>query len=291
MALYDQYPVRLISVDSAQVYRGLDVGAAKPEPALLARYPHELLDLRWPEQSYSAADFVADAEAAMRRAAAAGQLPVLVGGTMLYARALLYGLDPLPPADPDVRRRIAERAETLGWEALHGELARHDPVAAARIRPSDRQRVQRALEVQELTGRNLSSWQSGPRRPRFASLRVVLTTADRAILHERIAERFEAMLRSGLVDEVAGLRQRPGLTVEHPAMRSVGYRQVWDMLDGRFAEHELRARVVAATRQLAKRQLTALRRFCAALWYDSGGSHTMERLGRQVGDFCRRSAR
>ena len=291
MALCDKYPVRLISVDSAQVYRGLDVGAAKPEPALLARYPHELLDLRSPEQSYSAADFVADAEAAMRRAAAAGQLPVLVGGTMLYVRALLYGLDPLPSADPEVRRRIAERAETLGWEALHGELARQDPVAAARIRPSDRQRVQRALEVLELTGRSLSSWQSGKRRPRFASLRVVLTTADRAILHERIAERFESMLRSGLVDEVAGLRERPGLTVEHPAMRSVGYRQVWDMLDGRFAEHELRARVTAATRQLAKRQLTALRRFPATLWYDSGHSLTIERLGRQVGGFCRRSGR
>ncbi len=290
MALHDRFPMRLISVDSAQVYRGLEIGAAKPGPDVLARYPHDVLDLRWPEQSYSAADFVADAEAAMRRAAAAGRVPLLVGGTMLYVRALLYGLDPLPPADPDVRKRILERAESAGWMSLHAELVRRDPVAGARIRPSDRQRLQRALEVLELTGRGVSSWQTAPRQPRFPTLRLVLTTPDRAVLHERIAARCDQMLRAGLVEEVQRLQARPGLTGDHPAMRAVGYRQVWAMLDGQYQATELRARMLAATRQLAKRQLTALRRFSTALWYDATSSKTVDRLDRQVGDFCRRSA-
>lgn len=286
MALYDRWPVSLISVDSAQVYRGLDIGSAKPDPASLGRYPHELIDLREPECTYSAADFVADAEAAMHRAAAAGRTPVLVGGTVLYYRALLYGLDPLPAADAALRANIAERAHRLGWAALHAELGKRDPETAARLRPSDPQRIQRALEVLELTGRGLSDHHRHPRLPRFRSLRLVLTPADRARLHCQIADRVDRMLAAGLLAEIEALRRRPGLTRDHAAMKSVGYRQVWELLDGHYGPGELRPRIIAATRQLAKRQLTGLRKFSGTLWYDSARSRTMDGVCRQVGGFC-----
>nr|WP_275401496.1 tRNA (adenosine(37)-N6)-dimethylallyltransferase MiaA [Wenzhouxiangella limi] len=285
--LYDRFPVHLISVDSAQVYRGLDIGSAKPDAAFLERYPHELIDLRCPEQSYSAADFAADAEAAMRRAAATGRIPVLVGGTVLYLRALLYGLDPLPAADPALRERLRRRAERDGWVSLHAELARLDPATAARIRPSDPQRLQRAMEVLELTGRGLAAHHSGPRRPRFRTLRLVLTPADRTELHRRIERRFAAMLEAGLVDEVRALRRRAGLRADHPAMRAVGYRQVWQYLDGAFDRSVLIARAGAATRQLAKRQLTALRKFSDALWYDPNRIGSCAVIDSQVRDFMR----
>ncbi len=284
--LFDRFAVTLINVDSAQVYRGLDIGSAKPDAASLARYPHELIDLRWPEQSYSAADFVSDAESAMRRASAAGRVPVLVGGTVLYLRALLYGLDPLPAADPALRAHLGERAERDGWAALHAELARRDPDTAARIRPSDPQRVQRALEVLELTGRGLAAHHSAPRRPRFQSLRLVLTPADRGELHRRIERRFAEMLEAGLVDEVRQLRRREALSAGHPAMRAVGYRQVWQYLDGAFDRSGLIARAGAATRQLAKRQLTALRKFSDTLWYDPNARRTRAVIGRQVSVLC-----
>lgn len=285
-ALFDRFAVTLISVDSAQVYRGLDIGSAKPDAKSLARYPHELIDLRWPEQAYSAADFVADAEQAMRRAAAAGQLPLLVGGTVLYLRALLYGLDPLPAADPALRARLRERAERAGWDALHAELARRDPDTAARVSASDPQRLQRALEVLELTGRGLADHHSAPRRPRFQSLRLVLTPADRGELHARLERRLARMLDDGLIEEVGRLRQRAGLRAEHPAMRSVGYRQVWQYLDGELGRAELAPRIAAATRQLAKRQLTALRKFPDTLWYDPNRSQTLAVIGRRVQRFC-----
>jgi tRNA dimethylallyltransferase len=284
-ALSDRFPIRLISVDSAQVYRGLDIGSAKPGVVELERYPHALIDLRWPEESYSAADFVVDAEQAMRRAAADGRVPMLVGGTVLYLRSLLYGLDRLPEADPALRQRLRAQAEREGWNKLHQDLARRDPETAARIRPSDPQRIQRALEVLELTGRGLASHHSAPRRPRFPSLRLVLTPADRRQLHQRIERRFGQMLDDGLIEEVEALRQRPGLHDTHPSMRSVGYRQVWQFLDGGLDRTELMAQAVAATRQLAKRQLTGLRKLSDALWYDPQRRQTLTVIARQLSDF------
>lgn len=287
MRIFDHLPVRLISVDSAQVYVGLDIGSAKPDAETLAQYPHALIDIRTPDQAYSAADFVRDAEFAMRAAAADGQLPLLVGGTPLYFRALLYGLDKLPAAQPELRARIAERAAQRGWAALHRELQARDPLTAQRIRPTDPQRIQRALEVLELTGQGLSAQQHGARLPRFPSLRIVVTPACRARLHARIAERADSMLRLGLVDELATLRQQPGLHKDTPAMRSVGYRQAWEYLDAPNDPEKLRSRILAATRQLSKRQLTGFRKFARTLWYDSEGSGMMGLVTRQVARWLR----
>ncbi len=290
-ALFDRFPISLISVDSAQVYRGLNIGSAKPDPARLRRYPHALIDLRWPEEAYSAADFVADAEAEMRRAAAAGRIPVLVGGTVLYLRALLYGLDPLPPGDSSLRARLVERAEREGWPALHAELSRHDPETAVRIRPTDPQRIQRALEVLSLTGAGMAAQHSRVREPRFSSLRLVLADSDRASLHRRINLRLEGMFEEGLIEEVEQLRrERPALDFDCPAMRAVGYRQVWQFLDGKLDRQELTVRAVAATRQLAKRQLTWLRKFNDALWYDPAHASTLAVIGGQVKAYLRRLA-
>lgn len=284
-ALRDRFPVELVSVDSAQVYRGLDIGSAKPDAATLARYPHALIDIRDPEETYSAANFAADAAAEIRRIHAAGRWPVLVGGTMLYYRALLYGLDPMPPADPALRCAIAAEAGERGWQALHAELARHDPAAAAAIRPADTQRIQRALEILRLTGAGPSAHHGHNRFPRLQALRLVLTPRDRHILHERIAGRFEQMLDQGFIEEVERLRARPGLSAAHASMKSVGYRQVWAYLDGDQNLADCRHKAIAATRQLAKRQLTALRRMSAALWHDSLQERTIELIFRQVGDF------
>jgi len=284
-ALCDRFEVDLVSVDSAQVYRGLDIGSAKPDARTLARYPHALIDLRDPEQAYSAADFAADAEAEIRRSHAAGRLPVLVGGTTLYFRALLYGLDPLPAADPALRRQIAAEAEDRGWQALHADLARRDPVAAAAIRPADVQRIQRATEILRLTGQGPSAHHAHNRLPRLDALRLVLAPRDRHILHQRIETRFGHMLEQGLVAEVERLKARPALSAGHAAMKSVGYRQVWAHLDGGYDLDECRRRALAATRQLAKRQLTALRGTPGALWHDPLQNRTIELIFRQVGDF------
>ena len=264
-ALADRRPVQLISMDSAQVYRGLDIGTAKPTAAELARYPHELIDLCDPAEAYSAARFVADADAAVKRALAADRLPVLVGGTMLYARAFLSGLTELPEARPALRAAIEAEAAERGWAALHAELETVDPEAAAGIHPHNRQRLQRALEVYRATGKPLSAWwreQSGQtvgERLGVTALTVGLTVTDRQALHERINARFKAMLEQGLIDEVAHLKRRPELHLDLPALRAVGYRQVWEHLDGRWSYAELEQRGAAATRQLAKRQLTWMR--------------------------------
>lgn len=286
-ALHERFPVELVSVDSAQVYRGLDIGTAKPDRATLERHPHALIDVRDPEATYSAADFVRDAEAEIRRIHAAGRWPVLVGGTMLYYRALVYGLDPMPPADAALRGAIAAEARERGWRALHAELARHDPVTAEAIGPGDPQRIQRALEVLRLTGRGPSAFHAHNRLPRLDALRLVLTPRDRHVLHERIGMRFDDMLAQGLIAEVERLRSRPGLTADHAAMRSVGYRQAWLHLDGALSSDQWRHSAVAATRQLAKRQLTALRRMSGALWHDSLQKRTIELIFRQVGGFLR----
>jgi len=252
----------IVSVDSAQIYRGMDIGTAKPDGAARARVPHHLIDILDPTEAYSAARFCRDALAAIADCRGRGRAPILCGGTMLYFKALNEGLSALPSADPGVRAELDARAAHEGWPALHAELARFDPATAARLRPTDAQRIQRALEVWRITGLPLSRLQ-GRRAGRDASIeptvRVALVPSDRARLHRAIAERFDAMLERGLVDELRDLRRRFALSRELPSMRSVGYRQAWEHIDGEIDARQLRARGIAATRQLAKRQFTWLR--------------------------------
>ena len=259
--LSERFPLDLVSVDSALVYRGMDIGTAKPDPATLARHPHALVDIRDPGQPYSAADFRADALSAMRRISARGRVPLLVGGTGLYFRALQQGLSDLPEADPATRAQLAAEAQQFGWSAMHARLASLDPAAAGRIGCNDAQRLQRALEVIALTGRPLSELQRGGATTRFPwrVLKLALLPADRRVLHERIARRFDAMLAEGFLDEVRALRARGDLHADLPAIRAVGYRQAWEHLDGQTDLAEFRDRAIYATRQLAKRQITWLR--------------------------------
>ncbi|HSG89006.1 MAG TPA: tRNA (adenosine(37)-N6)-dimethylallyltransferase MiaA [Pseudomonadales bacterium] len=274
LAIAEAIPTDLISVDSALVYRGLDIGAAKPSPALLARHPHALVDIREPSQPYSAADFRRDALAAMDRARSAGRLPLLVGGTMLYFRVLEQGIATMPASDPAVRAALEARADEIGLAALHDELAAVDPEAAERIHPNNPQRIKRALEVHAISGRPISTWwregaqeeaasagAAGGLEARFRTLRLALMPADRAALHAAIERRFDAMLDAGLVEEVMALEQRGDLHAELPALRAVGYRQVWSCLQGEIDAVTMRERAIAATRQLARRQLTWLRRW------------------------------
>jgi tRNA dimethylallyltransferase len=271
LAIADRLPVEIVSVDSAQVYRGMDVGTAKPTAAERARVPHHLIDVVDPTDAYSAARFSEDATRLVAEIAARGRIPLLVGGTMLYFRALGEGLSDLPQADPVVRAAIDAEAATRGWPALHAELARVDAATAGRLAPHDAQRIQRALEVFRLTGTPLSQHldpaaagkrgrSESTRRPRAApALSIALVPGDRALLHARIAARFDAMLADGLVEELRGLRVRHALHEGLPSMRCVGYRQAWAHLEGRYDAAEMRDRGVFATRQLAKRQLTWLR--------------------------------
>jgi len=262
LALADALGGEIVTVDSAQVYRGMDVGTAKPDAATRARVPHHLVDVIEPTAAYSAARFCADARAAVEDIRARGRVPILAGGTMLYFKAWTEGLSALPRADAATRAAIDAEAATRGWEAMHGELARVDPATAARLRPTDSQRVQRALEVARLTGRPLSSFH-GRRTPASddaAAIRIALMPNDRARLHRGIATRFDAMLAAGLVDELASLRARYALDRAMPSMRCVGYRQAWAFLDGEVDRDGLREAGVAATRQLARRQLTWLRK-------------------------------
>lgn len=260
MALADRFPVELISVDSAQVFIDMDVGTAKPDRATLARYPHRLIDLITPEERYSAARFRHDALAAMAEATAAGKVPLLVGGTMLYFRALLLGLAELPQADPALRAAIDAEAAIHGWPAMHARLAAIDPETAARLHPTDSQRLQRALEICTLSGRKMSDLlaESESQKPPYTFLSIGLLPSDRSVLHERIAQRFDDMLRAGLDEEVRGLREKYDLDLGLPSMRCVGYRQVWEAQDGLMPASEMRDRGVFATRQLAKRQITWL---------------------------------
>ena len=261
-ALRGDIDIEFISVDSAQVYRGMDIGTAKPDAAERARVPHHLIDLLDPEQAYSAARFVADATAAASAIRARGRLPLLVGGTMLYFKALRDGLDALPAADAEVRAQHDMRAAAEGWPALHAELQRVDPATAARLAPNDAQRIQRALEVWTITGQPLSALHARGAAPHpDVNSRwplITLEPASRAWLHERIAQRFDAMLAAGLLDEVRRLRERPALRPDMPSMRCVGYRQAWAALE-RGTNDGLLDAGIAATRQLAKRQITWLR--------------------------------
>ncbi len=261
ISLCKRFPCDVISVDSALVYRGMDIGTAKPDRDTLARTPHRLIDIREPEESYSAGDFVRDAYREMDEIFAAGRIPLLVGGTMMYFRALTEGIAALPSADGAIRRAIDAEAAEKGWPAMHEELEMVDPEAAQRIKPKDRQRIQRALEVYRSSGKPLSDWQrnSAPARNDVGYLKVGLNIEPRALLHERIARRLDLMIDGGFIDEMKRLRERPGLKADCPAMRSVGYRQFWQYLEGDYSLEEARDRALFATRQLAKRQITWLR--------------------------------
>jgi tRNA dimethylallyltransferase len=262
LALAERVPLEIVSMDSAQVYRGLDVGTAKPTAAERAGVPHHLIDVIDPDQSYSTGHWRTGAIAAVTEILSKGKVPLIVGGTMLYYRALVGGLDALPQADSEVRAAINAEAQEKGWAALHDELAKVDPAAARRIPVRDTQRIQRALEVWRLTGKPMSSLQGRTSAGLPFSLKAfALVPPDRDVLAERIAARFDAMLAAGLVDEVKRLRSQYQLNAGLPSMRAVGYRQVWLHLEGEISAAEMRTQAVAATRQLAKRQLTWLRSF------------------------------
>ncbi len=288
--LAERYPVELVSVDSALVYRGMDVGTAKPDAATLARAPHHLLDIRDPGESYSAAAFRDDALRLMAGIVARGRVPLLVGGTMLYFRVLLQGLDDLPRADARVRSEIEAAAVVQGWPAMHAELARVDATTAARLAPNDAQRIGRALEIFRLRGEPMSLLlaRSQTRLP-YRVLQLALIPSDRAVLHRRIAVRFDAMLAAGLLDELRTLRARHGLTPNLPAMRAVGYRQAWRHLEGEIDAAALREQGIAATRQLAKRQLTWLRSWPDAVFLDCLAADWQAQAEARVRDFLSRA--
>lgn len=272
-------PCELISVDSALIYRGMDIGTAKPGRELLAEFPHQLIDIRDPAESYSAAEFRADALAAMADATARGRIPLLVGGTMLYYKALLEGLADMPAADPQVRAELEAQAASEGWEALHRELQVIDPESALRIHPNDPQRLTRALEVYRVSGLSMTAHRlqqaqtaavgaPGGVLP-YTVAQLAIAPAQRQVLHERIARRFELMLEQGFIDEVEALRARGDLCAQMPSIRAVGYRQVWDYLHGELSYAQMQERGVIATRQLAKRQFTWLRGWSDLHWLDS----------------------
>ena len=263
-------PVDIISVDSALVYRGLEIGTAKPDAMTLEAAPHALIDIRDPLESYSAAEFREDALAEMARITAQGRVPLLAGGTMLYFKALERGLAVLPAADPEVRTMLEEQARELGWPAMHQRLAGLDPVIAQRIHPNDPQRTQRALEVIEITGRRMSELQDEQKETRldYRVLKIVACPQPRSALHQRIEQRWDLMMEAGFMQEMETLFRRGDLNRDLPAMRCVGYRQAWGYLEGEYDAEEMRQKSLAATRQLAKRQLTWLRQESTALWYD-----------------------
>jgi tRNA dimethylallyltransferase len=295
MELCKVLPCELISVDSALVYRGMDIGTAKPSKAQLAEFPHYLVDILAPSQSYSAADFRADALSAMAEITARGKIPLLVGGTMLYFKALLDGLADMPAADARVRAELEAQAAADGWQALHDQLAIVDPVSAARIHPNDPQRLIRALEVYRVSGRNMTAHReqqtaqstdaaaSGKPQLPYTVANLAIAPADRKVLHDRIASRFSTMLDQGFLDEVLALRSRGDLHAGLPSIRAVGYRQVWDHLDGKLTWAEMQERGIIATRQLAKRQFTWLRSWDDLHWLDSLASDNLPRALKYLG--------
>jgi len=288
-----RYPVDIISVDSALVYRGMDVGTAKPDAQTLQRAPHALIDIREPEEAYSAANFRQDALSEMKKIAGRGRIPLLVGGTMLYFKALSRGLAVLPSADAGLRQAIEQQALEAGWPAMHARLAELDPEIARRIHPNDPQRISRALEVFELTGRKLSELQQEQQDEELAYrvARFIVCPQPRAKLHERIELRFRLMLQEGFMAEMEKLRKRPGLKRDMPSMRCVGYRQAWSHLEGEISHEEMGRQAIAATRQLAKRQLTWLRQETRALWYDSTAGTAQDSVFRELDKFLEKSSR
>ncbi|MFG6666799.1 tRNA (adenosine(37)-N6)-dimethylallyltransferase MiaA [Halomonas sp. HNIBRBA4712] len=280
IALHERLGCELISVDSAMVYRGLDIGSAKPSHEELARAPHRLIDIREPETPYSAGDFRDDALDEMRQISASGRVPLLVGGTMLYFKRLFEGVAELPAANEAVRAELEREREALGLAGLHAMLEKVDPASAARIHPNDPQRLMRALEVYRVSGRTLSElWaEQQPQNFPYRVVSIAVAPADRRVLHERIAQRFRIMLDQGLIEEVVALKKRGTLHKDLPAMKSVGYRQVWEYLEGEFDEQALVERGIIATRQLAKRQLTWLRSWPSLHWVDSSASALSDKV-------------
>ncbi|PBJ02010.1 tRNA dimethylallyltransferase [Pseudomonas ogarae] len=288
-------PCELISVDSALVYRGMDIGTAKPSKALLAEFPHRLIDILDPAEAYSAADFRRDALKAMAEITARGKIPLLVGGTMLYYKALVEGLADMPAADPEVRAQIEEEASRLGWQALHEQLAVIDPESAARIHPNDPQRLSRALEVYRVSGQSMTALRqrqsaqsteaaaSGLQQLPYTVANLAIAPANRQVLHRRIEQRFTLMLEQGFIDEVVALRERSDLHAGLPSIRAVGYRQVWDYLDGKLTSAEMQERGIIATRQLAKRQFTWLRSWTDLHWLDSLDCDNLPRALKYLG--------
>jgi len=281
LALFDRFPCELISVDSALVYRDMNIGTAKPSAEILAQYPHHLVDVIEPTDVFSAARFRDAALALMEQITARGRMPVLVGGTMLYYRALQHGLAELPDANQNIREEMEVEAQRIGWQEMHARLALIDPESAARIHPNDPQRIQRALEVYEITGRSLSDLYQQQKRDShlpYNVTKIVVAPEDRAVLHERIAFRFKRMLNEGFIDEVVALRARGDLNLSLPSMRAVGYRQVWQHLDGDLSYDEMVEKGVVATRQLAKRQFTWLRSETNVTWFDSQLPNLQEKV-------------
>jgi tRNA dimethylallyltransferase len=297
LAIAQRFPVEIISLDSAQVFTDMDIGTAKPDRTTLAAFPHHLIDLITPEERYSAAQFRADALRVMAEIVARDRVPLLVGGTMLYFKALIEGLADLPPADPELRAKIDAEATARGWPALHAELAQLDPATAARLAPTDAQRIQRAIEVLRLTGTPLGDfWQRQQDNPLpYRMLTIALAAPERKTLHERIAQRFRAMLGAGLVDELEHLRTKYRLSPDLPSMRCVGYRQVWEMLEGTLPMAELADRGIFATRQLAKRQLTWMRSFRTSgrldMELDLAESSTTAKILHKIDDHLSSAAR
>lgn len=281
-----RFPFDIISVDSALVYRGMDIGTAKPDAATLECTPHRLIDIRDPEETYSAGDFVRDATKAMEQIFASGRVPLLVGGTMMYFRALVDGIAELPSADTALRAQIDAEAEAAGWPAMHEQLSGVDPDAAARIEANDSQRIQRALEVYRLSGKPLSQWQAeAGDRPALADVRFVkiaLQPGSRQCLHARIEERLNTMLNNGLIEEIKVLSGRKGLSREAASMRAVGYRQLWEYVAGDCSLEEAHYRALVATRQLAKRQLTWLRSDTNVLCFDPLEGDVVEPISREL---------
>ena len=285
--LAKRFPVEIVSVDSALVFRDMDIGTAKPDAATLQAFPHHLIDLISPEEAYSAARFRSEALAVMGEITARGKIPLLVGGTMLYFKALLDGLAELPQANPVIRAEIDAHAAAYGWPSVHAELTRVDPATAARLHATDAQRIQRALEIFRLSGRPMSELLAAGHRasPPFDFLLLGLLPSERGVLHERIAARFDAMLAAGFEDEVSALRSKYTLSLNLPSMRCVGYRQVWEAQDGIIPCKEMRDRGIYATRQLAKRQITWLTNTLKPETYDCLAAATTDRIGERVEAF------
>jgi tRNA dimethylallyltransferase len=285
--LCQRFPLEIISVDSALVYRGMDIGTAKPDQETLRLAPHRLIDIRDPAESYSAAEFCEDALREMDDIRASGKIPLLVGGTMLYFRSLEHGLSELPAADPMVRKKLEQQAAEIGWSAMHETLRQLDPQAAARIHPNDPQRIQRALEVIAVSGRSMSelydntqSYELG-----YRLHKIIISPEPRSVLHERIEQRFDLMIKAGFIEEVKRLHARPDLNANMPSMRAVGYRQAWEWLQGESTFELMREKAIAATRQLAKRQLTWLRRESASIWYDLQTDGSKQEVIEMLGGF------
>lgn len=284
LALAQEWPIEIINVDSATIYTGMDIGTAKPSLAERALTPQHLLDIRDPAQTYSVANFRQDTLHLIQAIQARQRIPILAGGTMMYFKALRDGLNDLPAADAQIRARLTERALEVGWPAMHARLAKVDPEIAQRLAPNDSQRIQRALEVYESSGKPMSVWYATPASPNhpYDFMTISLEPVDRAALHQRIEDRFDLMLEQGFVEEVAGLKNRPDLHADLPSMRCVGYRQLWDYLEGRVSLDQARLNGIAATRQLAKRQITWLRSQADRLSFDGTQAGVQDKIKRAV---------